>query len=94
MIVLRDGKVAIADAFAVVRDGEVYLQHLDIPEYSHGNRMNHDPKRKRKLLLHKQEIIKITVALNEKGLTLIELAPGADLDLIKEKTACPFEVAI
>ncbi|MHC4943475.1 MAG: SsrA-binding protein SmpB [Planctomycetota bacterium] len=71
---LRDGKVAMSDAFAVVRDGEIYLQHLDIPEYSHGNRMNHDPKRRRKLLFNKQEITRITIALKEKGLTLIPLA--------------------
>lgn len=71
---LRDGKVAMADAFGVVRKGEIFLQNLDIPEYSHGNRMNHDPKRRRKLLLNKREITKIVVALNEKGLTLVPLS--------------------
>lgn len=72
---LRAGKVAMADAFAVVRDNnEVVLRNLDIPEYSHGNRENHDPKRPRKLLLNKVEIHKITVALKEKGLTLVPLS--------------------
>ena len=72
---LRNGKVAISDAFALVNDSnEIILHNLDIPEYSHGNRMNHEPKRKRKLLLHKREIIKISVALKEKGLTLIPLS--------------------
>jgi len=71
---LRDGKVALSDAFAVVRNNEIFLQNLDIPEYSHGNVMNHDPKRRRKLLLKRAEIIKIVVALQEKGLTLIPLA--------------------
>ncbi|MFH2001808.1 MAG: SsrA-binding protein SmpB [Planctomycetota bacterium] len=72
---LRAGKVAMSDSFAVVRDnGEVFLKNLDIPEYSHGNIMNHDPKRQRKLLLHKSEIAKISIALNEKGLTLVPLS--------------------
>ena len=71
---LRGGKVALSDAFGIVRKGEVFLQNLDIPVYSHGNMMNHEPKRRRKLLLHKREILKITIALQEKGLTLIPLA--------------------
>lgn len=71
---LRDGKVAMSDAFAIIRDGELYLQNLDIPVYTHGNMMNHEPKRRRKLLLHKREILKIVIALKEKGLTLIPLA--------------------
>ena len=72
---LRDGKVAMADAFAIIRDdGEVYLQNLDIPEYSHGTCANHDPKRRRKLLLNKAEIRKLTHKLTEKGLALVPLA--------------------
>ena len=71
---LRDGKVALSDAFAIIRNGELYLHNLDIPEYTHGNMMNHEPKRRRKLLLHKREILKITIALTEKGLTMIPLA--------------------
>ena len=70
---LRDGKVNLSDAFAIVRDREIYLHNLDIPEYTHGNRMNHEPKRRRKVLLRKAEIIRIIVKINEKGLTLIPL---------------------
>ncbi len=71
---LRAGKVNLSDAFAIVRDREIYLQNLDIPEYTHGNRMNHEPKRRRKVLLRKAEIIRIIVKINEKGLTLIPLS--------------------
>jgi len=72
---LRDGKVAMSDSFAVLRDnGEIFLHNLDIPEYSHGNKMNHESKRKRKLLLHKSEITKLSHKLKEKGLTMVPLA--------------------
>jgi SsrA-binding protein len=71
---LRDGKVNLSDAYGMVRNGEIFIHNLDIPEYSHGNRMNHEPKRKRKLLIHKAEIARITVKLVEKGLTLIPLS--------------------
>ncbi len=71
---LRDGKVALSDAFCVIQGGELFLKNMDIPEYTHGNIMNHDPKRKRKLLLKKAEITRIAVKINEKGLTIIPLA--------------------
>ncbi|MEW6746821.1 MAG: SsrA-binding protein SmpB [Planctomycetota bacterium] len=68
---LRDGKATLTDAYAVIRDGEAFLLQLDIPEYSHGNRMNHPPRRVRKLLLHKREIVRLHQKVREKGLTLV-----------------------
>src|SRR5256885_11922283 len=53
---LRDGSASLEDAYAKIEDGEVWLLGSDIPEYSMGNRMNHKPKRPRKLLLHRREI--------------------------------------
>ena len=51
---LREGHASLADAFATVDDGEVWLRNMHIPEYQHGSWTNHDPRRKRKLLLHRQ----------------------------------------
>jgi len=70
---LRDGRVNLQDSYASVRDGEVFLHHCHISPYSHGNLMNHDPIRVRKLLLHKKEINKLLGKTQQKGLTLIPL---------------------
>jgi SsrA-binding protein len=70
---LREGRVNLMDSYATVDDGEVYLQHCHISPYSHGNIMNHDPLRKRKLLLHKKEINKLIGKTQLKGLTLVPL---------------------
>ncbi|HMK22409.1 MAG TPA: SsrA-binding protein SmpB [Terriglobales bacterium] len=70
---LREGKVNLQDSFASVRDGEVFLHHCHISPYSHGNIMNHDPLRVRKLLLHRNEINKLLGKTQQKGLTLIPL---------------------
>lgn len=67
----KSGKVQLKEAYAEVSDGEAWLLNAHISEYSHGNIMNHVPVRKRKLLLHKSEIIKLLSAIREKGLTLI-----------------------
>ena len=67
---LRDGRVNLLDSYASVRDGEVFLHHCHISPYSHGNMMNHDPLRVRKLLLHKKEINKLLGKTQQKGLTL------------------------
>lgn len=80
---IRDNKVSFQDAFAAVSRGEVWLHKLHIAHYSHGNRENHDPVRKRKLLLHRKEIIKIEQKLKEKGLTLIPLAVYLKNGLVK-----------
>ena len=70
---LRDGRVNLQDSYASVREGEVFLHHCHISPYSHGNIMNHDPMRVRKLLLHKKEIDKVMGKTQLKGLTLIPL---------------------
>lgn len=70
---LREGRVNLKDSYAKVEDGEIFLVDAHISPYSHGNIMNHDPLRPRKLLLHKAEIRRLTGKVREKGLTLIPL---------------------
>jgi len=69
----REGRVNLQDSYASVRGDEVYLHQCHISPYSHGNIMNHDPTRVRKLLLHKAEIHKLLGKTQQKGLTLIPL---------------------
>jgi SsrA-binding protein len=71
---LRNGKANLEDAYAEVNRDEVWLLGCDIPEYVQANRMNHAPKRPRKLLLHRREINKLGIKSAEKGLTLIPLS--------------------
>ncbi|WOE74469.1 SsrA-binding protein SmpB [Alterisphingorhabdus coralli] len=71
---LRFGEGSIAESYAEVKDGEVFLINANIPEFSHGNRFNHDPKRPRKLLLHEREINKMHGAVARKGMTLVPLS--------------------
>src|SRR5688500_19681153 len=70
---LRQGKANLTDAYATVRDGEVFLLNLHISPYEQGNQFNHDPTRTRKLLLHKKEIKRMIGAVERQGLTLIPL---------------------
>jgi SsrA-binding protein len=70
---LRSGKVMLDDAYANVNKGEVWLVGCEIPEYVQANQFNHEPKRKRKLLLHRREIQKFASRAFEKGLTLVPL---------------------
>ena len=70
---LRDGRVTLQDSYASVKDGEIFLHHCHISPYSHGNIMNHDPIRVRKLLLHKKEINKLMGKTQQKGFTIIPL---------------------
>lgn len=70
---LRDGHANLEDAYARIDNDEVWLIGAEIPEYLFGNRLNHKPKRSRKLLLHKREIAKFAGRAEEKGLTLIPL---------------------
>ncbi|MBX9685102.1 MAG: SsrA-binding protein SmpB [Candidatus Obscuribacterales bacterium] len=70
---LRLGRCTMQDAFARVEDGEAYLYNCNISQYEFGNRFNHEPSRKRKLLLHRNEIFKLNQRIKEKGLTLIPL---------------------
>jgi SsrA-binding protein len=67
----KSGKVQLREAYAQVEEGEAWLLNAHISEYSHGNRENHSPVRKRKLLLHRREIDKLLAATREKGLSLI-----------------------
>jgi SsrA-binding protein len=70
---IREGKVNLRDGFAIIRDGEVWLLNVHIAPYSGGNRMNHEPKRERKLLLHRREINRLAGRVQEKGWTLVPL---------------------
>jgi SsrA-binding protein len=70
---LRDGHANLEDAYGRVEDGEVWLIGAEIPEYLFGNRLNHKPKRTRKLLLHRREIAKFADTASERGLTLVPL---------------------
>jgi len=70
---LRNGKVSLDESYARVRNGEVWLVGSDIPEYAQANVWNHDPKRPRKLLLHRRELRKFANQAHEKGLTLVPL---------------------
>ena len=70
---LREGSASLENAYAKVDGGEVWLLGSDIPEYSMGNRMNHKPKRPRKLLLHRREIARFAGKASERGLTLVPL---------------------
>ena len=68
---LRGGKAQMADAYAVVEDGEVWLRNLHIPPYPPASRDNHEPMRTRKLLLHRAEIERLIGKSQQRGLTLI-----------------------
>ena len=70
---IREGRANLRDSYATVDHGEVVLHHCHISPYSHGNIMNHDPLRPRKLLLHRKEINKLLGKTQQKGLTLIPL---------------------
>ncbi len=70
---LRAGRASIQEAFARVEQGEVWLYHMHIPPYDAGSTSNHDPLRRRKLLLHRAEIRKLYGKVQQKGYTLIPL---------------------
>ena len=71
---LRFGEGSIAESYAEVKDEEVWLINANIPEFSHGNRFNHEPKRPRKLLLHQRQIAKLHGAVARQGMTLVPLS--------------------
>jgi SsrA-binding protein len=71
---LRFGEGSIAESYAEVKDMQVWLVNSNIPEYSHGNRENHQPKRLRKLLLKEREISKMHAAVARQGMTLVPLS--------------------
>src|SRR5205085_5352990 len=70
---LRGGKASLAESYASIESGEAYVLQLHIPPYEQGNRMNPDPVRRRKLLLHASEIAELRKAVEQKGHTLIPL---------------------
>ncbi|HEU0065955.1 MAG TPA: SsrA-binding protein SmpB [Sphingomonas sp.] len=71
---LRSGTGSIAESYAEVKGSEVWLVNSNVPEFSHGNRFNHEPKRPRKLLLHEREINKLHGAVAREGMTLVPLS--------------------
>lgn len=71
---LRFGEGSIAEAYAEIRNGEAWLVNSNVPEFSHGNRHNHEPKRPRKLLMHEREIARLQGAVERKGMTLVPLS--------------------
>jgi len=68
---VREGRVSLKESYAEVKNGEVFLVSAHITPYEAANRFNHDPKRDRKLLLHRREIKRLTGKIKEKGLTLV-----------------------
>lgn len=71
---LRAGRASLVDAFASVRDGELWLENAHIPEYTQGSWTNHEPRRRRKLLMHRAEITRLLGKTREGGLTLVPLS--------------------
>jgi SsrA-binding protein len=71
---LRLGRASLVDGFATIDDGEIFLRNVHIPEYLHGSWTNHEPRRVRKLLLHRSEIARLIGKTKESGLTLVPLS--------------------
>ncbi len=71
---LRAGRASLTDGFAELRDGELWLMGVHIPEYTLGTWTNHEPRRPRKLLLHRREIDRLASQTSEQGLTIVPLA--------------------
>jgi SsrA-binding protein len=71
---LRLGRASLVDGFATIDDGEVFLRNVHIPEYEQGSWTNHEPRRTRKLLLHRAEIERLIGKTKESGLTLVPLS--------------------
>jgi SsrA-binding protein len=86
---LREGKASIAESYAYMEAGELYVRNMNIQEYSHGNINNHDPVRNRKLLLTKKELKKISVKLKDTGTTLVPL-----LFFINERGIAKLEIGL
>ena len=68
---IRAGKLNLADSYARVQDGEIFLLDAHISPYEHGNRENHEPKRRRKLLLHRREIQRLEAKTRSPGITIV-----------------------
>jgi SsrA-binding protein len=70
---MRTGRVSLADGFVSVSGGEAWLEGVHVPEYTQGTWTNHEPRRRRKLLLHREQIDELAAASREKGLTIVPL---------------------
>lgn len=70
---VREGRVTLKDGFAQIKNDEAWLENVHISEYTAGNRFNHDPLRRRKLLLHKKQIVQLGQKTSAKGVTLVPL---------------------
>ena len=84
---LRDGKVSLDEAYARVRDGELWLMGCDIAPYPQASLLNHEPRRPRKLLLHRRELRKFAEQAGHKGLTLVPLSIYFTRGIVKVKLA-------
>lgn len=84
---LRDGKVSLEEAYARVKSSELWLLGCDIAQYPQANLMNHEPRRERKLLLHKRELRKFADLASQKGLTLVPLVMYFSRGIAKVKIA-------
>ncbi|MDQ1294438.1 MAG: SsrA-binding protein [Actinomycetota bacterium] len=71
---LRAGRASLVDGFATASDGEMWLEKVHIPEYTQGTWTNHEPRRRRKLLLHRMEIRRLTESTRERGMTIVPLS--------------------
>ncbi len=83
----RQGKINLTDAYATVKDGEVFIKQMNISPFEQGNIFNRDPLRDRKLLLHKREIMKLVGQLKQDGLALIPLSVYLKGSLVKVSLA-------
>jgi SsrA-binding protein len=70
---IKEGRISFADSYALVQNDELWLIDFHVTPYAYGNRVNHDPLRKRKLLVHRKEIKRLKRVTDEKGLTLVPL---------------------
>lgn len=70
----RNRQISLQEGFISIDDGELFLQNTHIAQYEQGNRFNHEPLRKRKLLVHKKELIRLKKQVDQKGMTLIPLS--------------------
>ncbi|HHW60096.1 MAG: SsrA-binding protein SmpB [Bacteroidales bacterium] len=86
---IRQNKASISDAYCVFKDGELWVKNMHIAEYSHGTYNNHEPKRDRKLLLHKHQLRRLESKVKESGLTIVPLRL-----YINEKGIAKLEIAL
>ncbi|MBQ0040061.1 MAG: SsrA-binding protein SmpB [Treponema sp.] len=82
---VKEGSISYQDSFALIQNGEVWIQNLHISEYSYSSVFNHDPDRKKKLLLHRDEIKRLQRKVDEKGFTLVPLEFYLKHGLVKVK---------